>query len=67
MQGIIFQTHILTHNRKWLGGTGGADRNGDLLIMEQKRPKSLEPQGDEGLFNICNQQVIAREQAEKIK
>ena len=29
-----FPTHNLTHNRKPSGGTGGANRSGDLLIME---------------------------------
>ena len=55
---LIFLTHILTHNRKCLGGNSGTGCANDLLILERKWPESLENTGKDSLSTFRNQQVV---------
>ena len=57
LSAFLLQTHTLTHNRKFPCGTGGAKSATDLLILEQKWPKTHIRQGVDGHSHICNQQV----------
>ena len=50
-------THTLTHTGKGTDGTNGRKSAGDLILLEEKGPESLENQGVEGSQSVGKDEV----------
>ena len=50
-------THTLTHTGKRTDGNNGAKSAGDLILLEQRGPESVENQGLEGSQSVGKDEV----------